>query len=735
MGSNEWSGTMLRSIGLRLLLVAALLAMGLVGTVQPAAAVVPGENGKIAFASNRAGAHEIYTMNADGTGQTRITYDGGGNFDPAWSPDGSKIAFESGGQIHMVNADGTGRRRLTSNPGSSLDPSWAPDGSKIAFTSGILDARHIYVMNADGTGQMDLMPNGGDAHFPDWSPDGSKIAYSNGAYEIRVMNADGTGRIYLTGKDARHPAWSPDGSKIVFDRGQLGGYGIYVMNADGTGETRLTGGAWRDQWPAWSPDGSKIAFATDRNGEWEIYVMNADGSGETRLGKAAGGDLYPDWQAVPVGNQPPTVDAGDDVWGSEGSAISLGGSASDTDSDTLSYSWSYTAGAGLHAAATCSFGDPSAASTTINCTDNGTYTAALTVEDGTNPAVSDSLSVTVGNVAPEADFGSPDSASEGSSFDLTLNNASDRSTVDAAQGFTYAFDCGSGYGAFGSASVASCPAGTRGALAVGGKIKDKDGGVTEYTDSLTVVASNTAPVITSLAAPTGPQAVSTAISVSAGFTDANAGDTHTGTIEWGDGTSSAGPVTESGGSGTVGGSHTYTAAGVYTLKLTVTDNDGAADSETYQYVVVYDSAAGFVTGGGWIESPAGAYAAAPTLAGKASFGFVSRYQKGATAPSGNTQFQFHAGGLNFRSTSYEWLVISGPKAQYKGSGTINGTGEYGFLLTANDGQVSGGGGVDRFRIKIWDRATGSIVYDNQMGDAEDGAASDAIEGGSIVIHK
>ncbi len=80
-------------------------------------------------------------------------------------------------------------------------------------------------------------------------------------------------------------------------------------------------------------------------------------------------------------------------------------------------------------------------------------------------------------------------------------------------------------------------------------------------------------------------------------------------------------------------------------------------------------------------------------------------------------------------------MISGAKAQYKGEGTINGAGSYSFLLTANDGQVSGGGGVDRFRIKIWDKATDNVVYDNQLGDAEDATASDALEGGSIVIHK
>ena len=120
-------------------------------------------------------------------------------------------------------------------------------------------------------------------------------------------------------------------------------------------------------------------------------------------------------------------------------------------------------------------------------------------------------------------------------------------------------------------------------------------------------------------------------------------------------------------------------------------------------MVVYDPASGFVTGGGWINSPAGAYLADPTLAGKANFGFVSKYKRGANTPSGETQFQFKAGNLNFHSTEYEWLVVAGAKAKYKGTGTINGAGGYDFMLSAVDGQRPGGGGTDKFRIKIWDR--------------------------------
>ena len=133
--------------------------------------------------------------------------------------------------------------------------------------------------------------------------------------------------------------------------------------------------------------------------------------------------------------------------------------------------------------------------------------------------------------------------------------------------------------------------------------------------------------------------------------------------------------------------------------------------------------------GGWINSPAGAYTPDPTLTSKATFGFVSKYQKGATVPTGNTEFHFHVANMNFSSTAYDWLVIAGTKAQYKGTGTINDAGAYGFILTAIDGTP------DKFRMKIWDKATGNIIYDNMLGAADDANPTIALAGGSVVIHR
>ncbi len=243
-------------------------------------------------------------------------------------------------------------------------------------------------------------------------------------------------------------------------------------------------------------------------------------------------------------------------------------------------------------------------------------------------------------------------------------------------------------------------------------------------------ALNAPPVITGVSGPLAPVAAGSPASVSVGFTDPDAGETHTCTFSWDDGAPDA--VVP----GVVGGictaTHAYSAAGVYTVTVAVADEHAATAQGKYKFVVVYDPGAGFVTGGGWINSPAGAYAADPGLTGKAHFGFVAKYPKGTATPTGQTEFRFAS--LNFHSEACEWLVIAGGKALYRGTGTINGHGSYGFLLSAIDGRAAGGG-ADRFRLKIWDRAGGSLVYDNNPGAEETADPATPLGGGSIVIHK
>lgn len=182
----------------------------------------------------------------------------------------------------------------------------------------------------------------------------------------------------------------------------------------------------------------------------------------------------------------------------------------------------------------------------------------------------------------------------------------------------------------------------------------------------------------------------------------------------------------------------FTEAGVHQICVSGTDEPGNVGTEDCAFLAVYDPDNGFVTGGGWIDSPVDACHLTITcegLTGKAQFGFVSKYLKGAQTPTGNTEFQFNAGDLDFHSGSYDWLVVANHRAQYKGVGTINGGGNYGFMLFAIDANLTPSTDVDLFRIQIWDKDNSDIiVYDNELGGADNDDLTTEIGGGSIMIH-
>ncbi|MBI5946067.1 MAG: ExeM/NucH family extracellular endonuclease [Chloroflexi bacterium] len=227
--------------------------------------------------------------------------------------------------------------------------------------------------------------------------------------------------------------------------------------------------------------------------------------------------------------------------------------------------------------------------------------------------------------------------------------------------------------------------------------------------------------------------VGSTVNAAVSFADPDKLDMHTAVWDWGDGTTNAGTITESNGSGTINNSHLYSTPGVYPINVTVDDGYGNSDQAAYEYVVVYDPNGGFVTGGGWINSPVGAYAADPSVFGKGKFGFVAKYHKNGTLTS-ETEFELEAGTFHFHSANAQWLSLSGANAQFQGTGTVEGsTHQYGFSVTVIDGQTSG---VDKFRLRIWDMDNGNaVVYDNQMGAPANASPTTPLGKGSIVIHK
>lgn len=273
-----------------------------------------------------------------------------------------------------------------------------------------------------------------------------------------------------------------------------------------------------------------------------------------------------------------------------------------------------------------------------------------------------------------------------------------------------------------------------GTYQVGWNFTDAAGNTTVQIQNIFIVDQD-APEIQTLTVPPDPIALGGLHTTTAEFYDLCDKDDHIATWDWGDGNVSAGIVHQ--GSNSITGTHSYTSAGVYIISLYL--EDGSSNNHTLTattYAVVYDPEEGFVTGGGWIESPPGAYALDQNIVGKANFGFVSKYKNGANIPTGNTSFHLNVANFKFKSTEYDWLVIAGAKAKFKGSGKVNNSGDYGFMITGIDGQVNGGGGIDKFRIKIWDKSSGnSVVYDNKMGADDTGYDTQELEGGSITVHK
>ena len=305
--------------------VTAVIALALLLALPAsAAAAVPGQNGRIAFQSTSGGPAHLAVVNPDGSGIRSLPFPDGQAGQPAWSPDGTKIAFvgwtPEGIHIGVMDFFTGAALPLTSGAGSAeTHPAWSPDGMKIAFTrcSGDPEDCDVWVVNADGTNPVNLTqnPSSGDS-MPAWSPDGAKIAFStarDGNSEIYVMNSDGSGPVRLTDAPEQDlsPDWSPDGAKILFARHDAQEVStVWVMDAAGTNPASLGSG---DQ-PVFSPDGAKIAFVLQTDLNRDLWMMNADGASGMALVATPAGESAPSWQpVVPGENLPPVADAGPDA--------------------------------------------------------------------------------------------------------------------------------------------------------------------------------------------------------------------------------------------------------------------------------------------------------------------------------------------------------------------------------------------------------------------------------------
>lgn len=265
----------------------------------------------ILFTSKRGGVYQDLYLQEFGIEKiTRLTQGDSTTFSGPFSPNGKKIVFTGSGltnsYVGVMNADGSDPVNLTNLPDVSDGfPAWSPDGSQIAFTSRRDGNNEIYLMDAYGYQLKRLTYNPMDDFAPTWSPDGKQIAFlsdrdnKTGIYSIYIMNtaASWVKRLTNDGGIDYGPAWSPDGSQIVFRSVQKGQSDIYSIAIDGTYLTNLTNNPAEDWSPTWSPDGTLIAFQTNRDGNWEIYTMQANGSDPVNLTKNPADDELPYWKA------------------------------------------------------------------------------------------------------------------------------------------------------------------------------------------------------------------------------------------------------------------------------------------------------------------------------------------------------------------------------------------------------------------------------------------------------
>ncbi len=257
---------------------------------------------KVVFISDRDGNDELYLMDYDGAGQTRLTFNKVRDYMPAWSPDGRHIAYTSyknqTAGLYILDLD-QGKFQAVSTRGTNFGPSYSYDGKKIAFCSTMDGNSEIYVCDADGKNIRRLTFNSAIDTAPSWSPTNREIAFTSdrsGTPQIYIMDAEGTNlrRVSFGGNYFDKPAWSPTGDRIVCVSRVENIFDLYVLNLRTKAFTKVTESNARNESPSWSPDGRHIVFASNLRGGTQVFAIDIDGTNLRQL-TSKGGNKLPDW--------------------------------------------------------------------------------------------------------------------------------------------------------------------------------------------------------------------------------------------------------------------------------------------------------------------------------------------------------------------------------------------------------------------------------------------------------